>query len=203
MIIHFPHMLENFITPEENKILLDLSMNNQQVFDESSPGTNHPRWKDRVAYTSVVERHQPEVATLMYDITGRIHNYLSQIQPALTIYTEKLQFSRWITGDHLLPGHIDNCELDGSDNKSPWRHYGFILYLNDDFDGGELLYPNYNLIVNPRPRMLAVHTASPDCLHGVQVITSGTRHTLIGFATINRQHYNDNKNAYYNAAEAA
>jgi hypothetical protein len=45
--------------------------------------------------------------------------------------------------------------------------------------------------------MLAVHTASPDCMHSVKTVREGVRHTMIGFATINNKHYSNNKKAYY------
>lgn len=196
--VTFPHVIEDFITQEENNILLDVSENNDNVFKLSTEAFGESdRWKNKVAYHSLIALTNPDVSELMYDITGRINKYLRFIQPALNIYTEILQFSRWSEGDNLLPGHIDNCEANGEDNASPWRHYGFILYLNDNFEGGELRYNNYGKTIEPRPRMLAVHTASPDCMHSVKTVSKGVRHTMIGFGTINTKHYNENPNAYY------
>jgi hypothetical protein len=196
--VTFPHVIEDFITKEENKVLLDLSENNDRVFEISTETFEKSnRWKNKVAYRAFVKLTDPDVSDLMYDITGRINKYLCFIQPALKIYTEILQFSRWTVGDSLLPGHIDNCETNGEDNSSPWRNYGFVLYLNDNFEGGELTYNNYAKIIKPRSGMLAVHTASPDCMHSVKTVREGVRHTMIGFATINNKHYSNNKKAYY------
>lgn len=42
--------------------------------------------------------------------------------------------------------HADNCNIlpDGECDKSPpaftWRDYSAILYLNNDFDGGEFIF---------------------------------------------------------------
>jgi hypothetical protein len=194
----FPHVVDNFITQEENNILLDISENNDSVFKLSTDTFEESnRWKNKVAYSSIIKLSHPDISDLMHDITGRINNYMCAIQPALEIYTELLQFSRWTAGDNLLPGHIDNCEANGEDNLSPWRNYGFVLYLNDNFEGGELTYNNYAKTIKPRPRMLAVHTASPDCMHSVKTVRNGVRHTMIGFATINTKHYSNNTDAYY------
>lgn len=194
---YFPHVVENFITDEENDLFLKFSSECNQAFDDSTKSIIHGRWKSRVAYHHRTQKYDQTVASTMLEVTGRIHDYLKEIQPAVNIYTEVIQFSRWQVGDHLIPPHIDNLEHDGRDNATPWRHYGFVLYLNDNFTGGELFYPNYNLTIKPKPKMLAVHTAGPDCIHGVREIERGTRHTLIGFAGLTKSHFEMNPSAYY------
>jgi len=193
----FPHIIDNFITEEECDHLLHVSKYCNAAFDDSTTDVNNERWKSRIAYQKHVKTYDPEAKDMMVNIAARVHHLFADIMPALNVYVEMPQFSRWQKGDRLDPPHIDNCEHDGRDNLTPWRHFGYVLYLNEDFDGGQLFYPNYNIEYEPKTAALAVHTAGPECMHGVREVTSGLRHTLIGFATINRRHYEEHPEAYY------
>lgn len=68
--------------------------------------------------------------------------------------------------------HSDNS--GGNDIK-----YGVVLYLNDDFDGGELYYPNLDLTVIPEKGMLVYHLGNQE--HEVLKVISGDRYTLTSF----------------------
>jgi predicted 2-oxoglutarate/Fe(II)-dependent dioxygenase YbiX len=35
--------------------------------------------------------------------------------------------------------------------------YGIVIYLNDDYWGGEIIYPDYNLSIKPKARSLILH----------------------------------------------
>lgn len=65
-----------------------------------------------------------------------------------------------------------------ADNPQPIV-FGIAIYLNDDFTGGELSYPDLNLIVKPKPRSLVVHRA--DYPHEVLPVTSGSRYSITTF----------------------
>jgi hypothetical protein len=94
-------------------------------------------------------------------------------------YIQKYQIDRYLnilrfkTGDSMKV-HCDGGE--GSDIK-----YGTVLYLNDDFSGGQTYYPKFGIEVKPERGSLLVHSASPIYLHGVKEVTSGTRYVLAGF----------------------
>lgn len=57
--------------------------------------------------------------------------------------------------------------------------FGIIIYLNDDFSGGELFYPSLNLNIKPKARSLVVHDAKLE--HGVKNVTSGNRYSITTF----------------------
>ena len=72
--------------------------------------------------------------------------------------------------------HRDN-EADGIDTE---HMYGVLLYLNSDFDGGEICYPELDVVYKPKPGVLLIHHASN--LHGVNPVNSGVRYSMIAFA---------------------
>jgi hypothetical protein len=61
------------------------------------------------------------------------------------------------------------------------------LYLNDDFEGGELLFQNKpNIIIKPKPGMLVNIPMTKEFTHKVTPVTYGIRHTLYGVCFSNR-----------------
>jgi hypothetical protein len=59
--------------------------------------------------------------------------------------------------------------------------HGLILYLNEDFEGGELYYPNLDIEISPERGMLVAHSAKDLYSHGVKEVTSGIRYGLTMF----------------------
>lgn len=68
--------------------------------------------------------------------------------------------------------HTDNV---GGDDIS----FGCIIYLNDDFNGGELYYPEHGIRIKPQARTLVVH--SSDERHCVLPVSGNTRYMMTTF----------------------
>lgn len=81
------------------------------------------------------------------------------------------------TPGQSLPVHDD---MGPPEMNLPVAH-GLILYLNDDFTGGELYYPGLGLEIAPKRGLLVAHSASKKYAHGVKEVTSGIRYGLTMF----------------------
>lgn len=95
--------------------------------------------------------------------------------------------------DLLLGGHSDDSGYKtylNIETEDPVIHYGCILYLNDDFDGGELHYINQNIDVRPQKNTLVVHPGSDKYLHGVNQVYNAKRYTL-PFFIMDKKYIND------------
>lgn len=69
--------------------------------------------------------------------------------------------------------HTDNA-LD------PSVQYGLIVYLNDDYEGGEIYYPDLDITIKPKARSIIIHPASLP--HEVlQIKGNNTRYILSSF----------------------
>ena len=82
---------------------------------------------------------------------------------------------RWVLGTKMYE-HIDQYDGD-----STVRH-GLVMYLNEDMDGGEIYYPDYDVQIKPKPGLLVIHPGN--VLHGVRPITRGVRYNMTGFAYV-------------------
>lgn len=54
--------------------------------------------------------------------------------------------------------------------------YGTVVYFNN-FEGGEIYYPNQGIIYKPSPGDLVIHSSSDKCLHGVKPLVSEKRYS--------------------------
>jgi predicted 2-oxoglutarate/Fe(II)-dependent dioxygenase YbiX len=98
------------------------------------------------------------------------------------IYPDCLSLVRWLPGDYQEP-HADAENPDGELHPFSWRKYAALVYLNRDFEGGDLYFPNKKIRVRPQPKSLVMFPGTMEYLHEVEKITGGTRYTLASFWT--------------------
>ena len=110
--------------------------------------------------------------------------------------------------------HADNCQIkdqhcDPSPPSYHYRDYSALLYLNNDFTGGSLVFADndlkYQITVNmttytaitmeyiihqdrvlPRCGKMAVFTAGPENIHGVEQIFAGERCVLAAWYSLDK-----------------
>lgn len=80
----------------------------------------------------------------------------------------------------LLPGDERPAHYDSE--KDPSCEYGIVMYLNDDFEGGEIFYPSKGITHKPVKNSVLIHSAGPDYVHGIYPVLSGVRYYMTLFA---------------------
>jgi hypothetical protein len=69
---------------------------------------------------------------------------------------------------------------DGGNPDDPRKIvFGIAIYLNDDFEGGELIYPDLGLSVTPKRGSMVIHNAS--LKHQVFPVVLGARYSITTF----------------------
>ncbi len=97
---------------------------------------------------------------------------------------EPPQVLHYGTGGHYIP-HVDAETLfkdeSGLDlwEKSLDRDLSVVYFLNDDFTGGELVFPGLDLVIRPQAGTLVCFPADHNYIHGVNPVTAGHRYTLV------------------------
>ncbi|KAG7199780.1 hypothetical protein KM043_000443 [Ampulex compressa] len=96
--------------------------------------------------------------------------------------------------------HADNCIADDEGachRESPaftWRDYSAILYLNDDFEGGEFFFAERGkgrqaeATISPRCGRVVAFSAGGENLHGVRAVSKGRRCAIALWFTRNERH---------------
>jgi hypothetical protein len=83
---------------------------------------------------------------------------------------------RWDAGEEQAL-HADGENRDGSPNNTYIVDYGSVIYINQNFVGGEIYFPQYDLEITPEAGMLVYFPSSKYYLHGVRKILQGIRYT--------------------------
>ena len=103
--------------------------------------------------------------------------------------SESPQLLIYEPGGHYK-GHYDAVSRwknpDGSIiwKKSVDRDLSTILFLNDDFEGGEFVFPDLRVRIKPEPGLLVAFPSSQFYLHKVEPVISGTRYAMVNWMTV-------------------
>jgi predicted 2-oxoglutarate/Fe(II)-dependent dioxygenase YbiX len=116
-------------------------------------------------------------------VLQNVHNQFNMLLLASTIpYSKKygIQESLWHEGYSLLKyeegkeykGHYDGSTAMG-------RAISALLYLNDDYEGGELEFPYFDVKIKPQAGMLILFPSNFAYTHIAHPVTKGTKYALV------------------------
>lgn len=160
---------EDFLSLEETNFLLLMA---KESIDWDK--RNHYFWDDRVISLDKLKAQCPEsVNYLVKEIYLRLKNLIKESYKVDNVFADTLDLVRWFDGLEQSP-HVDEI-------PHAHRKWGSVLYLNNDYEGGQTFYPNFNLSVSPKPGMAVVHLGDQEHLHGVTKIKGNTRYTIASF----------------------
>jgi Rps23 Pro-64 3,4-dihydroxylase Tpa1-like proline 4-hydroxylase len=76
--------------------------------------------------------------------------------------------------------HLDWHTDDGSSNHS---RVSILFYLNDDYDGGEIEFKNFNILYKPMKGDILIFPSSYIYRHRVRKVTNGVRYVIANFVS--------------------
>lgn len=110
-----------------------------------------------------------------------------KLEQAVTeVYNKKVTPSsihaqKWEVGSSANP-HSDNSDFEGNPTEGfDNLKYVGILYLNDDYEGGDLFFPEHSISIHPNAGSMYIFSGGVENIHGVTEITSGTRYSIVSF----------------------
>lgn len=143
-------------------------------------------WQGRMIHAHEVGAHNAEAGAEMKrfqrEATMRLQQFYALDAP---IYADTVQLNWWPSGLYMPP-HADNANPDGSPHGMPWRSCASVVYLNDDYDGGELYFTALDRLIKPKKGMLVAFTGGFHHEHAVLRISGGDRFTMPAFYTPDR-----------------
>lgn len=178
--------LENFMTEEEHKTLLDFITTNT-AWDHTETHYNEDGvviyeseyWKDRVATGRTLQEANPEIPKMIENLVNRLKPVIESFFKVEAQPTSPAMV-RWLPGQYQLP-HADKELHEGEHRGKPndFPHYDLasLFYLNDDYVGGELYFPIQGITLKPKPRAAYFFPGDMNYIHGVTTIESGIRYT--------------------------
>lgn len=174
----FPYIQNNFISGSECDQIVKYTKDNLDLFDNDTQSVDF--WSKRVInYGSIPD---PILQQHIIHISRLVGSVLSEITGINPLVPDTLQIVRWMPGYELFP-HADKEESNGNPHPFPWRDFASVIYLNDDFEGGEIHWPNKGKEWKPVKGSLALFPGTLEFLHGVRNVPEGVRYTIPSFYT--------------------
>jgi len=184
-------IVEDFLSLEEVK-MLDSFMRN---FDyDNLKEHDFKYWGKRL-----INDHQMK-------LNPGYENVMNDIMPTLNIFLERTKVflnkedyeADWLPSPHNLIkmfNQSSGVRFQDDDSLEMFIHidnqphmespimWGAVIYFNDDYEGGEIYYPDYEYLYKPKAGSMALHRGSTR--HGVKKVTSGERFCAASLVTIN------------------
>jgi hypothetical protein len=165
---------ENFIKNEECDILIKWISENVNKKGKINPSENF-------SYRQVDHLLVDDFTTwnVMEKYRWKVSQYAIKHFDYEMLYPEYSDLVVWYSGDSMGL-HADNFDCIGGKPYTDdlyFRKISCLIYLNDNFEGGETFFENGN-IIKPKKGMLAMFPSNCTHMHGVTRITNGTRYTM-------------------------
>ena len=126
-------------------------------------------------------------ASWVYGITLRLKEKIETHLSTSELFVESFFVACMSSGDSHIP-HADNERREHGrwvPNHTPQRDYTGLAYLNDDFTGGELVFPDRDSVIAPKPGLLVGFPSNHKFVHAVPKVLSGKRYSLPVWFTVN------------------
>jgi predicted 2-oxoglutarate/Fe(II)-dependent dioxygenase YbiX len=153
-------VLENFLSAEDCRRLIACYEDNRPNLRQDTSDY----WRDRVLYfAGMQEQHRAtklRIRDLVYEQIEAVRLYFGYRGP---LYPETVNLVSWPQNLEMTP-HVDQ------DNGFEQRMFAAVGYLNDDYEGGEIYFPEINESIKPKAGMLVAFHCGPRHRHGVRPI---------------------------------
>jgi hypothetical protein len=156
------YVVNNFLSNEEHKELSNYVNNPNEVCWIREPWSTERTQKDSI----------PEnILKLLKKIfqTSRLNSVDYYGIDLSDDFLSQYLLTKWSKGSKMLP-HVDT-------DAQKHQHIVCMYYINDDYDGGEIYFPEYGISIKPEPGDLLTFPDNPNFVHGVRPIISGVRYT--------------------------
>lgn len=184
--------VENFVDKQDLRTIMKFcksirEWNNPRDSEFNEDGTciyDASYWWDRMCSGDIIQR-------LDMDIYNLIEFYIIKMQKMLEFkFSVSLSIRpsvliRWLPGNAQSP-HADKQLNDGTPNPFPTYDINSIIYWNEEFEGGEFYYPQYDMELKIKAGMAVAHPGDINYLHGVKEVKTGVRWTTPSFYTITK-----------------
>lgn len=161
--------IENFLSQSECEKLINAT---NEHLEESSINFGKKEQTYRRSKSVNISNHELEL---------KVRNKINQIQEKKFLSNQEIQITKYSTGG-FYKAHYD-AFLDHQEIGKKQRLISAIIYLNDDFNGGETTFDRLKLSILPRRGKLIIfcncigetNYIHPNSLHSSEKVTKGQK----------------------------
>lgn len=148
-------------------------------------------WDQRLMTPSLTTKYAgfensfDEIMNLNNELQERLKVALNMIEEAPWTPSPFNYIKMWKDSNPLNTDYGNDLEMfyhvDNQDHMMQTIFWGMVIYPNDNYEGGEIEYPQYNFKYKPEARSMIVHEGYT--MHGVKSVTLGERFCLASLTT--------------------
>lgn len=178
--------INNFLSSEEHSFLLNIAKKSEKLYNGESLHIDCFQFLDKSEFMMELKKINKKILKVAENNYNTkfvdneehglvVHKINSFTDPHIDIIENNL------VGN--IPG---NVEPEYKDWKDAWDGYlACNLYLNDDYEGGEVYFPERNYSFKPKANSLVTWPGNKYFIHGIRITKKSNRYvygTFIKFA---------------------
>ena len=158
------YIVDNFLSDEEYRTLSYFVNNSNQIWIKEP-------WTTERTHKEAIPENILELLKKIFQ-TARINciDYYDIDIEANDNFMGEYLLTKWSKGSKMTP-HIDT-------DAQKHQHIVCMYYINDNYKGGELEFPDYNLTIKPKSNSLIMFPGNENYVHGVLEVLEGFRYTF-------------------------
>jgi hypothetical protein len=159
------HYVPGFMPKEIANSIYNYAKNHTLQFDEFGNGE-----KEFTVHTyHQIEEHDPGLLQVMQNYAKKVYEFVQENYPGpfTDFYETKTHIAKF------LPGYGMHEHYDGGRPND----IATLVYINDDYLGGEIYFPDYDISFKPNPGDLLTFPDNENFVHGVKEVNGGIRYT--------------------------
>jgi hypothetical protein len=158
--------VKGFMNPEEAKLVTDYAKNHQELFSNYG---NHEQEFTVHTYHEIKEL-DPAILDVIQNVAFRVYDFV------LNNYNSK--FENFINEKTHIAKFVEGRGMHEHFDASRPQDIATLVYLNNEYQGGDIYFPKYEMSFKPEPGDLLCFPDNANFVHGVRPIVKGTRFTL-------------------------
>ena len=157
--------VKSFMNPEDAKRISEYAKTHTLQFTDF--GNSEMEFTVHT-YNEIKEYDQPLV-DLMQEYAKKVYEFVKENYegPFQNFIETKTHIAKFVPGNGMHEHFDSNRPND----------IATLVYLNNDYVGGDIYFPEYGMSFKPEPGDLLTFPDNPDYIHGVRPIDSGIRYT--------------------------
>lgn len=165
--MHNIKIVNNFIEPDDAQLYMDEACNPSEI--ETFP----EYYKDRFGGTALPYNKNTRHLNKKYgrkaaDLVKELYGFVNPV------YVYKVFMNHTTQPGYVGPIHTDSV------NPEPWIEWSAVLYVNDNFEGAKLHFPNQAFVYDPVPLdAVFFPSAGAEHMHGISELKSGERFSIV------------------------
>jgi hypothetical protein len=152
--------IENVLPEKDHKALID--------YIKIAESWEEQPWKAITVQAQNLPEEILEILTRVFEIVHKksVDFYDVAINP---FAKPALHIVNFVKGFYLQP-HVDTLSYEGN-------HIASVYYINDDYAGGEINFPDHKLEIKPKANSLIIFPGNENYLHEVREILDNNRYS--------------------------